>query len=217
MRSSPQKALVVNPIVVGVLTALTMTLGVGPGLLLYFQASVSRGFFSGLAVLSGLWVSDFCFIAIGFFGVAPLLTSISHQRTGAFVCAGILFIFGLVQLAKKPISLNQSASGQERKNKKVLKGFLAGFLINSSNPFVLVFWMTLMGFAGVNFGVKTLSFYAFFIGLISFALFFDITKCFIFSKISIHLNPSILGWIQRIAGVALILAAVFVLGKTFLP
>ena len=36
-----------NPLLAGLLVALLMTLGIGPSLLLYFQATIQRGFLAG--------------------------------------------------------------------------------------------------------------------------------------------------------------------------
>ncbi len=201
----------------GMLVALSMTLSVGPGLMLYFQASMSRGFTAGLAVLSGLWISDLGFIAISFLGISQLFSTARIQHIAALMCAAILVVFGLIQWIKRPASsIQQTPADTTRKKQRLVKGFLSGFLLNSSNPFALVFWMTLVGIAGVHFGMRTQSFYAFFTGLISCAMIFDTTKCFVFSKITVRINYGVLTWINRIAGSAIMVSAILIVCKSFI-
>jgi threonine/homoserine/homoserine lactone efflux protein len=205
-----------NPFFCGMLVAVSMTCSVGPGLMLYFQATVSRGFVSGLSVLAGLWASDLGIITVSYFGLLQVLKTVHNQRIAAIISSTILIGFGLLQWIKKPAIISRTApSGPTDPQPKLLKGFLSGFLINSCNPVVFAFWMTLIGIAGINFGMRTRSFFAFFIGLVSCAMIFDSTKCFIFSRITLHLNSTVLPWINRVLGIALMLAAAAILYKSF--
>ena len=205
-----------NPFFYGMLVAVTMACSVGPGLMLYFQAAVNRGFVSGLAVLAGLWASDLSIITVSWFGVMELLKNMHNQQIAAVVGATVLVGFGLMQWIKSPAVGPQSTAEETAAVRpKKLKGFLSGFFINSCNPFIYAFWTTIVGIAGVNFGMRTGSFFAFFIGLVSCAMLFDTTKCFIFSKITFRFNSIMLKWINRIVGSALILAAGVMIYKSF--
>ena len=205
-----------NPFFYGMLVAGTMTCSVGPGLMLYFQASVSRGFVAGLAVLSGLWTSDLAIITVSWFGVMQILKTVHNQHIAALVSAIVLVGFGFLQWIISPGVDSQPTPGVPATvQPKLLKGFLSGFLINSCNPFVFAFWTTVVGIAGVNFGMRTQPFFTFFIGLVSCAIVFDTTKCFIFSRITFHFNSAVLLWINRVVGSALILAAIVIVYKSF--
>jgi threonine/homoserine/homoserine lactone efflux protein len=205
-----------NPFFYGMLVAVTMACSVGPGLILYFQAAVNRGFVSGLAVLAGLWASDLTIITVSWFGVMELLKNMHNQQIAAVVGATVLVGFGLMQWIKNPAVVPQSKAEETAAVRpKKLKGFLSGFFINSCNPFIYAFWTTIVGIAGVNFGMRTRSFFAFFIGLVSCAMLFDATKCFIFSKIKVRFNSIVLKWVNRVVGSALILAAAGILYKSF--
>lgn len=198
------------------LVAVTMACSVGPGLMLYFQAAVNRGFVSGLAVLAGLWASDLSIITVSWFGVMELLKNMHNQRIAAVVGATVLVGFGLLQWIKSPAVVPQSTVvSPAAVRPRVLKGFFSGFFINSFNPFIYAFWTTVVGIAGVNFGMRTGSFFVFFIGLVSCAMLFDATKCFIFSKITFRFNSAVLNWINRVVGSALILAAGVMIYKSF--
>ena len=205
-----------NPFFYGMLVAVTMACSVGPGLMLYFQAAVNRGFVSGLAVLAGLWASDLAIITVSWFGVMQILKNVHNQRIAAVVGATVLVGFGLLQWIKSPAVVPQSTVAEPTVVRpKKLKGFLSGFFINSCNPFIYAFWTTVVGIAGVNFGMRTRSFFVFFIGLVSCAMLFDTTKCFIFSKITFRFDSIVLKWINRVVGSALVLAAAVMIYKSF--
>jgi threonine/homoserine/homoserine lactone efflux protein len=91
-----------NPLLAGLLVALLMTLGIGPSLLLYFQATIQRGFIAGLAVLSGIWVSDIGFVFVNYLGISQIFNTVPHQRIAAVISASVLLALGSMQWMRKP-------------------------------------------------------------------------------------------------------------------
>lgn len=205
------------PFIKGVLLALTMAFGIGPGLILYFKASVKNGFWAGYAVILGLYLSDFIFITISYFGVSQLILTVEHQHFAGVVGGFLLMIFGLVMVLKKPTDIKEpSGTYTPRTRNIVLGGFLSGFFINSMNVFVLLSWMTIIGVAGIHFGVHTRPFFHFFIGLFGAIIFLDLTKCLLFSRINKVFDTRVLGVINRCAGGALVAVALVLIGKSIL-
>lgn len=213
-----------NPFIAGMLVAFPMTLGVGPSLVLYFQATIQRGFGAGLAVLSGIWVSDIGFIFINYLGISHIFTTVSNQRIGAVASAAVLLVLGCVQWVKKPVPIpcsnDSSAPGAQSRAKlrakpKVTRDFLSGFVVNSSNPALLAYWITLIGLTGANFGFKTHSSYSFLAGIFLGELLCDTAKCLAFSRINLRLNSRLHSWVNRLAGSALIVAAAGIVLKSF--
>jgi L-lysine exporter family protein LysE/ArgO len=219
-----QQFIEMNPFIAGMLVAFPMTLGVGPSLVLYFQATIQRGFGAGLAVLSGIWVSDIGFIFVNYLGISHIFTTVSNQRIAAVASAGVLVVLGCVQLVRKPVpipcSKGSSVPGAQsialsRAKSKVTRDFLSGFIVNSSNPALLAYWMTLIGLTGANFGFRTHSSYSFLAGIFLGELFCDTVKCLAFTRINLRLNPLLHSWVNRIAGSALIVAAAGIVLKSF--
>ena len=89
-----------------------------------------------------------------------------------------------------------------RAKSKMTRDFLSGFIVNSSSPALLAYWMTLIGLTGANFGFKTHS-------------SCDVVKCIVFSRITLRLNPLSLSWVNRVAGSALIVAAAGIVIRSF--
>lgn len=213
------------PIAKGILTALIMTVGVGPGMLINFHTSLRRGFVAGLFVVAGLYASDFTFIAINYFGVFRVIQSFQHQHTGSIVCGSVLCIFGILMLLKKPAAVAASEESKPLpRTGSLLKGFLSGYVVNISNPFVFVFWMTLMSVASLNFGFRTAPFYVYFSAVICTALCLDIAKSYLFSRLKNGIREKIMkrinsgiGTILASAGAVIICRSLFIISQPLRP
>jgi threonine/homoserine/homoserine lactone efflux protein len=205
----------VAPIVKGILTALIMTVGVGPGMVLNLHTSLRRGFIGGLSVVCGLYISDGIFIAVNYFGVINLIKSFHHQRIGGIVCGAILCVIGVSMVVKKASDLAlRPAAGQTPGAASLAKGFLSGFMVNITNPFVFVFWITLMSIATLNFGFRTYSFNVYFSTVIGAALSLDVTKSFLFSRIKTGLKASVMRRINQGMGGALACAGIVIICRS---
>jgi L-lysine exporter family protein LysE/ArgO len=206
----------VNPLLAGLLVALLMTLGIGPSLLLYFQATIQRGFIAGLAVLSGIWVSDIGFVFVNYLGISQIFNTVPHQRIAATISASVLLVLGSMQWIRKPAPVGcPNFPPPEAPRLQHSRGFLSGFIVNSSNPLLLAYWMTLIGMTGANFGFRTDSFYSFLAGIFLGEVLCDTAKCFAFSRIRVRVNPLLAAWINRIAGSAMMVAAIAIVCKSF--
>jgi threonine/homoserine/homoserine lactone efflux protein len=205
-----------NPFLAGMLVALPMTLGVGPSLLLYLQATMQRGFYAGLSVLSGIWLSDIGFVFVNYLGISHFFSCAPNQRIAAGVSASVMLIFGSLQWVRKPAPVGCSAvsAPAPRERSKATRDFFSGLIINSSNPMLLAYWVTLVGLTGANFGFRTHSFYLFLSGIFLGEILCDTAKCFLFSRITVHFNTAVLTWTNRVAGSALIIAAVVIVCKS---
>ena len=205
------------PLAKGMLTALIMTLGVGPGMLINFHTSVRRGFAGGVSVVAGLYVSDLIFIAINYFGLLNLIQSFRHRHAAGIVCGAILCVFGISMALKRQKTVADPADTTPLPGAGgLLKSFLSGLLVNLTNPFVFVFWMTLMGIAALDFGVRTPPFFVYFATVVGTALCLDITKSFLFSRfrLKLGLNAPLMAWIGRGIGAALVVAGIVIIFRT---
>ena len=205
----------VAPIAKGILTALIMTVGVGPGMMLNFHTSLRKGFIAGLSVVFGLYLSDGIFIAVNYFGVINLVKSFHHQRIGGIICGIILCVIGVGMVLKKASDLVvQTDIAQSPAAASLVKGFLSGFMVNITNPFVFVFWITLMSIATLNFGFRTYSFHVYFITVVGAALCLDVTKSFLFSRIKTGLKASVMKRINQGMGGALACAGIVIICRS---
>jgi threonine/homoserine/homoserine lactone efflux protein len=193
------------PFIKGILTAFVMTVAVGPGMLLNIHASLRRGFVAGLTVVIGLYVSDATFIAINYIGVSQFVNNFHHQRFVGIACGVVVCILGISMVSKKSIGITvQESADPAPKTNSLFRDFMSGFLVNMANPFVFIFWMTLMSIATLNFGFHSNSFYEYFAGVLGTALCLDILKSYLFSRVKTGLQPKAMARINHGVGTVLV-------------
>jgi len=201
----------------GMLVSLSLALSVGPGLALQFQACVQRGFFGGMAVIFARYLSDVALLCLSYVGVLQVVASSRNQFYGGIAGSIACIGFGLVFLLKKSNYIFSPVSLPTYKNpESFFSYFFASLVINTMNPFVVLFWMGLVALASGNFGIHTRSFFFFFSGLIITAMAFDLLKCILFSQIKLRLKPRYFRWVNRFTGIALLVAGISFLGKMLL-
>lgn len=199
------------------MTACLMTVGVGPGMLLNFHTSLRRGFSGGLAVVAGLYTSDCTIIVIELLGFSRIAALSNIKNVFGIVCGSLLLVFAVsIWLARPSIGIKTVRTGSELPGaQSMLKAFLSGFIVNISNPFVYAFWMTVMGFAVMNFGYRTRSFYIYFVTVVVTALIFDMAKSYLFSRAKSFVNPAIMVWFNRTMGLALAAAGIIIICQAY--
>ena len=199
----------------GMIVSLSLALSIGPGVALQFQASLQRGFLAGMTVVVARFISDIALLVLSSIGVLQVIASTRNQMIGALAGGVACLGFGLVFLLKKsnytfsPVKLPTDKSPQS-----FFSYFFASLMINTMNPFVVLYWMGLVALAGTNFGVQTSPFFYFFSGLLVSAFGFDILKCYLFSRMKMRLKPRYFRWLNRFTGIFLLVAGLVLLGKT---
>lgn len=201
-----------SPLAKGILTALVMAIGVGPGVLINFHTSLRRGFRAGLSVVAGLYTGIIVFLAVNYFGVFRLIQPFQHRRAAGIICGAILCCMGIGMLLTRP---NATMVASEYSDPvPLLKGFLSGFLINITNPFIFLLWATLMSFAAANFGYRSSPFFAYLTGVIATGLCLDIVKSYFFSRIKAGVTARLLALINRGMGTVLASGGIFLVCRS---
>jgi len=127
-------AKVITYLLSGVLLGVSLFISPGPVFTTVIARSVKYNWLEGVKVSLGTLVADFLLVLAVFFGFFPLL---SRYFSTLFIAGGVfLFILG-VDLLK-----NRRAASLQEKEEKIGNSFVAGFFLGISNPFLLVFWLT---------------------------------------------------------------------------
>ena len=148
----------------GILLGLTLAILVGPILFSLIQRSIEQGIQAGLWVACGIWISDVLFIVSIMFGViyitqvieSPLFEPILGVL-GGFVLVGI----GAGMFISRPSKNLEIKEGIEIVSSKA-KLWLEGFLINTINPFSVVFWTGLITARSIETDLFSVDSYLFF-------------------------------------------------------
>lgn len=151
---------------------------------------------------AGLWLSDAAFAAITHFGLHDFIEQSTIDYRWGFVTAFILIIVGITSIKTK-----NKINVKETSLKFAQSGnlFLKGFLINTFNPFVLIFWLGVA--AKVNYDSK-FEIQLFYFSLFTTLISGDLLKIFFSKKLSEKLKQNHLANIRAFGGLLLIILAI---------
>ncbi len=197
----------------GLLLGLVFLVSFGPIFFAIIETSINRGFWAAASIALGAMLSDASYIMLSFLGVTAFLES-PDIKFGIGIIGGIvLIIIGAFTFIKKPKI--------ERVQLVVPNGFgyvsygAKGFLINTLNPFVFIFWLSSMSIVSVEYPDSRPDRLIFFAGTIFVIFSSDLLKAFVANKIKLLLNEKLMTWFNRIAGSVMIYFGVELMWKVF--
>ncbi|HOT88370.1 MAG TPA: LysE family translocator [Bacteroidales bacterium] len=193
----------------GVLWGLLVSITIGPAFFSIIQTGIDRGFKSAFYTSLGVMLCDAFIIVICYLGLTSLFQKPENNIYIGFVGGIILIIYGTYSYLKKPDILKRRSPKYKTPpiNTKQIKYVIKGFLLNIANPFIIIFWLTAVGFVSARTEEGKLINYAivFFSGTLLTIFGTDLLKSFIGNKIKKYLRPRILLIINKIVGITLII------------
>lgn len=217
-----------NAFLEGVFFGLSLSILVGPLLLALVSTSLEYGVRAGLWVAIGVWSSDIICFSLAYLGLKELTELIENPIFELVLGIGggiLLALFGLgFILGAKPkvpkdkakripaiggVEINNTVDResideqvQKTETKSTFGHYLKGLLINSLNPFTIVFWA---GTASTVIVDKSPSgALSFFIGIMLTLVCLDSTKVVLADKIKNRLTPQHILKFRLVSGIALI-------------
>lgn len=201
----------------GVILGLTLSIffGFGPALVAEIQTSILRGFWAAVLLAFGVFLSDAALVALGFLGAVQIFET---NKTFLGIVGGvILIIFGIVTYRRNVVLNVESNDPALKKAEPYFTTYiLKGFFINFTNPFIWIFWMgVVVGFTA-NYKADILMLVSFFVSALGTVFLFDMLKIFSAYKIKKYLQTHSIIWINRIAGVGLVIFGIYLVIRTYL-
>lgn len=198
----------------GVLLGLVLMISVGPIFFAVIETSINKGFPYAFSIAIGTLFSDALYIIMAYLGLSAFFEDDSF-RLWMGICGGILLIgFGVFNMLKKADL--HAADLHLKKKSPYYKYVLKGFFINTLNPFVIFFWVSTLGWASMHFQSQHHSKIFFFAGVLSTIFLSDMAKAFLAGRIKHLISNKLLLWVNRVAGAAMILFGLDLIGKVFL-
>jgi len=189
----------------GVFLGITVAFIIGPVFFTIIQTSIYRGFRSGIYLSFGVMLSDFTLILLSYVGLLELINSESNQFIIGIVGGGLLIVFGLVTLNRKPaVKADSSATTLNVKKPGPFTYIVKGYFMNIMNPFIFIFWITVMSVFSTKYNVGRSDILIFFSGALMTIFITDVVKCYIAKKIKRFITELTLLWINRFVGLILI-------------
>lgn len=190
----------------GLLFGIILSFIVGPVFFALLQTSVEKGFKAGVYMALGVSMSDSMYIVLTFSGISKISDNLQFKfflgLTGALIMIGL----GLVSILK-PVPTKGLQTDPLKSNSYIRK-IIKGFMLNSLNPFIFIFWFGIAGLVTIemeyNFNQASL----FYIGVIAMVLTMDIIKSYMATKLRMIVTPHFMKIMNRGVGIVLILFGV---------
>lgn len=128
---------------------LAMVVFIGPVFFTLLKSALNYGFWAGMMVALGIFISDVVCVGLCAFGAIPFFKNPDNQFYLAVGGSVILFGLGLKYLLKPNVNVDEQV--------KLNAGhytayFTKGFLVNFVNPFVFLVWISVIGLAQGKYG-----------------------------------------------------------------
>mgnify|MGYP000897923813 CR=1 FL=1 len=186
----------------GLTFGLLLSISVGPVLFSIIKQSLNNGHKGGLAFILGVSASDISLVMVSNI-FTRLFESLKAYKTEVGV-AGCIFLvsMGVYFLFFKKVKVNEDGQQVFKFRKRdYAKIFFSGYLMNTLNPAVFIFWIT-TSTAVISHSVRDRV--IIFITCLTWMLGADILKVFLAGKIRNRLTPHNIHILNRINGIILI-------------
>ena len=132
-----------DALVKGLLLGFFLALSVGPVIFTIIKQSLNNGREGGFSFVIGVWVSDIVLVVGSNAFSEWVSTALEYKKTIGYIGSMFLIGLGLFFVFFKKVTLGKDADGNKLRFRKrdFLKIFMSGFLINTLNPSVLLFWL----------------------------------------------------------------------------
>ncbi len=206
-----------HPLFEGILLGLTLALffGFGPAFFALVQTGIHRGFSKGLILAIGVFLNDLTVVSLSIVGAHAIMDNMhKHQLLG--VAGGIiLIIFGMITYRHKIIN-NTDNKAIDIKEPHAIMYLAKGYLLNIANPFVWLFWPTVVLGVAAPFMDTTTDIILFFAGTLSMVFLSDVTKVFLASRIKKYITDKFLIVINKIAGIGLVVFGIVLIFRSLI-
>ncbi|MBL7721419.1 MAG: LysE family translocator [Chitinophagaceae bacterium] len=192
----------VEAIVKGLGFGLLLSISVGPVLFSIIKQSLNNGHRGGFAFVAGVSASDISLVLLSNI-FTTLLESLKLYKTEIGI-AGCIFLvsMGIFFLFFKKVKVNKEGEQVFKFRKRdYAKMFLSGYLMNTLNPAIFIFWMTTStAVIGHTVNERIIIFTT----CLLFMLLTDCLKVLLAGKIRRKLTPHNIHILNRVNGIILI-------------
>lgn len=191
-------------IVSGIGLGIVLSFLTGPVFFALIKTSIEKGFYAGVALASGVVVSDLIYVAITLFGTSLLSFESTYRVPIGIVGSAVLMGIGLYYLLKK-VKINYDAMPSKIKHAGY---FFKGFFMCIFNPFILLYWVSVTSGVYSMYGELTSQQVIPFFGAILLSLFgMDTLKAYFAHKMRYKIKEKTIQNLNKIAGVLIIIFA----------
>jgi len=192
----------------GLALGFALALSVGPIIFTIIKQSLNNGHKGGFSFVAGVWVSDIILVVLSNTLTVFVSALTEHSAIIAYCGSAFLIALGFYFVFFKKVSLARDPEGNESRFRKrdMARVFASGFLINTLNPSVILFWLGNATFLAANHTLQERIVIFSICLLINMAA--DILKVMMAGRLRSKLNLHTLSVINKISGTILIVFGV---------
>jgi threonine/homoserine/homoserine lactone efflux protein len=207
--------MIIKVILGGMSAGLIMTFMTGPAFFALIRTSIQKGFLSGALFALGVFMADAFFVTTTFLGASLIALAESNQKYIAVF--GGLFIIGIgyKYLTKKVAQEEKEEDITVSSKLKNTGYFFKGLLMNLLNPGMLFYWIGLVSYLGTNSDYTNEDIKLFIFCSMITVLSTDLAKAYFASKVRHLFSNTVIQWMNRIVGTALIIFAIVMILKVY--
>lgn len=204
-------------IVSGLTLGLVLAISVGPVIFTIIKQSLVNGKEGGFCFVAGVWLSDVILVVVSNAFSEVVKNLMVYEKPLGLIGSAFLIMMGIFYVFFKKIKLqaNQDESFVRFRKRDMARIFSSGFLINTLNPNVFIFWLA----TATNFAIK----YSFEQRMLIFTICLalniaaDIFKVLMAGKLRSRLTLHNISVINKLSGTLLICFGIaLLLGTIFL-
>lgn len=127
----------------GLALGFVLVLSVGPIIFTIIKQSLTNGHKGGLSFVAGVWLSDIILVTLSNAFTSFVAELLEHKREIGIGGSIFLIAMGAYFVFLKKVKLTTSANNEVARFRKrdMAKIFASGFIINTLNPGVIIFWL----------------------------------------------------------------------------
>ncbi|HAH60062.1 MAG: LysE family transporter [Lentimicrobiaceae bacterium] len=199
----------------GMILGLTLAIMLGPAMFSLIQTSIHRGLYRGILLAAGIFLSDFALVLLCYLGALQVFGTERNYIMFGIIGGIILVIFGIVTFMRK-VHIAEGNTLMTVKMPGPLTYIFKGFFLNFANPFVWLFWISVMVTVSSRSGGSPRDTEAFFAGALATIFITDILKVLIASRLKRYLKPKVLIFINHAVGIMLVIFGIYLVVRTFI-
>jgi len=134
---------IIQAIIKGLGLGLLLVISVGPVIFTIIKQSINNGKEGGFSFVAGVWASDFVWVVLSNLFSEFVTTLMDFKQPIGVAGSALLISMGIFYLFFKKVHLHpEDISLPPLQRSDHAKIALQGFLVNTLNPGVMIFWLT---------------------------------------------------------------------------
>jgi threonine/homoserine/homoserine lactone efflux protein len=201
----------------GVLLGITLGLAAGPAMFALVQTSIREGFFRAMIMEIGILLSDAFCIFIALFSIGRFIEEHPEVQLIILASGGVLLIaMGLLRIFARFSPKNFRKAVQAPKASSWYMLLIKGFIYNTINPGVILFWIGVVSIISSKFDGNRTEIGLHFSAVLGTLFLFDASKAWFGHKIKVWMTPRRIIYMGKIVGGLFIVFGIFLIIRFFL-